>query len=223
MADTTHSLTTYVSDMLAVEKHLRVPFDTQLNDGDFKEFQDTTDLVTRLSATTDQHISMLESTLRSLGGHEAAPVKDTVTSVAGAVAGIVDRVRKTKVSKALRDDYAALAFAIVSYEELLTTANGLGKIDVASLAQRHIEDYAGILMELGECIPSVVLRELNQIGVTVDTSTGERTRESIRQAWRSRAQTEREEPERPLGSVRGDIAPQSSEPAWSPETGTPTA
>jgi len=212
MADTTHSLATYVSDMLAVEKHLRVPFDTQLNDGDFKEFQDTTDVVTRLSALADRHVSNLESALSSLGGHEAAPVKDAVTNVTGAVAGFVDKVRKTKVSKALRDDYAALAFAIVSYEELLATANGLGEAEVSALALRHLEDYAGILMELGECIPSVVLRELNHIGVTVDTSTSERTRESIAQAWRSRAKVERE-----------DQTPQSGEPAWSPETGTPTA
>lgn len=196
MANTTHSLATYVSDMLAVERNLKGPFDTQLQDGDFKEFQDTNDVVTRLSALAGQHLDNLRSTLDELGGHEAAPVKEAATAVTGAVAGIIDKVRKTKVSKALRDDYGALAFAVASYSELLATANGLGHHAVATLAERHLEDYAGMLMELGDCIPGVVLRELRDIDVEVDTSTSDLTRRTIQNAWRSRSRSTHGEIER---------------------------
>lgn len=37
MGDNQHSLATYVSDMLAVERHIQTPFQTQRNDGDFSE------------------------------------------------------------------------------------------------------------------------------------------------------------------------------------------
>jgi hypothetical protein len=209
MADSTHSLQTYLSDMIAVEQNLKRPFDTQLKDDDFQEYQDTTDVVTRLSALADQHLTNLQLTLDQLGGHELTPAKSAVGSFEGAVAGLIDKVRKTKVSKALRDDYAALAFAVVSYEELLATANGLGEGIVGSLAQRHLEDYAGMLMELGDCIPSVVVRELSQNGIQVDTSTSDETRSQIRNAWRSRASTR---------SYRGDIGVEQDEPIGSPES-----
>ena len=206
MADSQHSLQTYVSDMLAVEEHVRQPFETQLKDDDFRAYQDTADVITRLSALTDQHIENLRSTLDQIGGHGLAPAKNAVTSVEGAVAGLIDKVRKTKVSKAMRDDYAALAFAVVSYSELLAASNGLGETQVSAIAARHLEDYAGMLMELGECIPGVVVRELSQNDIQVDTSTSELTRSQIQNAWRSRAQAEHgNDAGSPARSVRGDI------------------
>jgi ferritin-like metal-binding protein YciE len=202
MANTNHSITTYLSDMLAVEKHIKVPFDTQRADGDMNAYQDTQDVLTRLCAITDQHIATLEATLEELGGHEAAPAKNTVTQIEGAVAGLIDKMRKTKVSKALRDDYTALGLAAVSYSELLATADGLGATSVSTIAQRHLEDYAGLIMEIGECVPAVVLRELSQDGLPVDTSVSESTRRKIEQSWRSRAQSARSS-----GSIYGETDP----------------
>ena len=186
MPNAQHSIATYVSDMLALEKHIRAPFLTQLDDGDFREYQDTTDVVTRLVALTDGHIASLTSALERLDGHEAAPVKDAVGSVGGVVAGVIDKVRKTKISKALRDDYAALAFTIAGYVELLTSANAVDNLEVSALAQRHLEDYAGLLVELAECIPAVVIRELSELGLDVDPAVSLRTRQTVHQAWRSR-------------------------------------
>jgi hypothetical protein len=221
VGDATHSLATYVSDMLAVEKNTRAPIDAQLNDKDFLAFQDTTDIVRRLSAMSGEHVAHLESMRATIGAKGAASAKAAVSSAGDAVAGLIDKVRKTKVSKALRDDYMTISFAIVSYDELLAIANGLDNAEVAALAQRHLEDYASVLMELGEAIPSVMLRELSESGVTVDTSTSTRTREQIRQSWRTLAPVARDTQEQ-LGSIRGDIVPDDQEPAWSPETGTPT-
>jgi ferritin-like metal-binding protein YciE len=205
--------------MLAVEEHVKRPFDAQLGDRDFREYQDTTDVVTRLSALTERHIVDLRGALDRLGGHEAAPAKNTVTGFEGVVAGLIDKVRKTKISKALRDDYAALAFAVVSYSELLATANGLGDLETGTLAARHLEDYAGMLMELGECIPAVVVRELSEDGIQVDRTSSERTRSQIENAWRSRAQAEHGGGlTSETRSYRGDIGLEQDEPIGSPQT-----
>lgn len=198
-----HSLSTYVSDMLAVERHIRIPFDTQRNDHDVQEYGDAAEVVNRLVALSDMHVDALKAQLDRLGGHEASPLKSAVTQVEGVVAGTIDKVRKTKVSKALRDDYTALALCAVSYSELLSTANGMHDPDVAQLAERHLTDYANAIMQIGECIPSVVLRELqNTPGVDVDTSTADRSRQTISEAWQ---QTARSFHERAPGSTTGTI------------------
>lgn len=183
-----HSLATYVSDMLAVERHIRIPFDVQRNDGDVGEYEDAAGIVNRLVALSDMHADALKEALDRLGGHEASPLKSAVTEIEGAVAGAIDKMRKTKVSKALRDDYTALALCCVSYSELLATANGMHDPDVAQLAQRHLTDYANAIMQIGESVPGVVLRELqNTPGVDVDPSLVDRSRQAISEAWQSTA------------------------------------
>jgi len=107
MANERHSLATYVSDMLALERHIRVPFETQANDGEFAGYPEAKRIVDRLVATADAHITFLDDALTQLGGHEASPIKSAVVGVEGFFAGAIDKMRKTKVSKALRDDYTA--------------------------------------------------------------------------------------------------------------------
>lgn len=183
MGNDQHSLATYVSDMLAVERHIRIPFDTQKNDHDVAEYADAADVVNRLVALSDMHVDALKSELERLGGQEASPIKSAVTEIEGFVAGAIDKVRKTKVSKALRDDYTALALCTISYSELLTTANGMHDPSVAAIAQRHLADYANAIMEIGECIPGVVIRELAATGLDVDSAVVDRSRQTISESW----------------------------------------
>ena len=183
MANEEHSLATYVSDMLALEQHYHVAFDAQKNDADFTEYDDAAQIVTRLEALCTQHIDALRSTLDALGGHQATGIKDAVAQVGGAIAGAIDKTRKTKVSKGLRDDYTALSNGIVSYSELLTTAYAFGDETVAALAQRQLADYAGAIMELGSSVPGVVARELSAIGLTVDPSAASRSRDVVERSW----------------------------------------
>jgi hypothetical protein len=200
-----HSLATYVSDMLAVERHIRIPFETQRADGDVREYEDAAEVVNRLVALCDMHVEGLKKELERLGGHEASPIKSAVTELEGFVAGAIDKMRKTKVSKALRDDYTALGLCCVSYSELLATANGLHDGDVAALAKRHLTDYANAIMQIGECVPGVVLRELNDTpGVDVDATLVDRSRQEISEAWQSTARSFHErsaEPNTTTGTI----------------------
>jgi hypothetical protein len=208
MGNEQHSLATYVSDMLAVERHIRVPFETQCADNDVQEYSDAAGVVQRLKALTDTHIDALKNELERLGGHEASPIKSAVTLVEGVVAGAIDKVRKTKVSKALRDDYTALSLCTISYSELLATANGMHDDGVAQLAERHLSNYADIVMEISECIPGVVLRELQATGLDVDSSVVNRTRHTISQAWQrtSRPFHEGEAPPTTTGTIEPTVS-----------------
>lgn len=204
MADEQHSLQTYVSDMLALERHVRIPFETQAKDADFGKYGDAQSLVQRLLTLSQTHIDALDSTLSRLGGHEASPVKSAVTNVEGFFAGAIDKMRKTKVSKALRDDYTALALCTIGYTMLQTTATALGDTATADLAQTHLRDYAQCVMQIGQSIPQIVLEELRDIGIAVDTSMAEPARQAAEDAWRSSARSSRGE----TGSLeyaRGDM------------------
>lgn len=189
MADTQHSLATYVSDMLALEEHIRVPLGTQRNDRDFGEYPDAGALVERIYALCDGHVTALKSMLQTLGGHEMSAVKSTVTNIEGWFASAIDMIRKTKVAKALRDDYTALALCCISYEMLISTANGYGNASVAELAEKHLRDYAIAVMEIGDAMPAVVLQDLRATGVDAATATIETSRNAAHEAWRSRPAT----------------------------------
>lgn len=187
MSDTQHSINTYVSDMLALERHILIPFETQLKDGDFANFSDARPIVEDLVQLTQRHIEALDRLLNSLGGHEASPIKSTVGVIEGFVAGTIDKMRKTKVSKALRDDYTALALCTAGYTMLNATANAMNDAAVAKLAKQHLHDYARCVMEIGEALPAVVVQELEDIGVSVETASIPQSVAASQEAWRPTA------------------------------------
>jgi len=187
MADELHSLQTYVSDTLALERHVRIPFDTQAGDEDFERYGNAAPLVQRMVATSRTHIDALADCLTRLGGHEASPAKDTVSQIEGFFAGAIDKMRKTKVSKALRDDYTALALCTAAYTMLQTTATAMDDLTVADLAQKHLEDYAALVMEIGTVLPEIVIDELKDIGLSVDGTMAGAAQRAAQRAWRTGA------------------------------------
>lgn len=199
MADMEHSLAAYVSDMLALEEHIRVPLGSQRNDRDFSRYPEASALLERMYGLCDSHISALESTLQTLGGHEMSGVKSAVTNIEGWFASAIDMVRKTKVAKSLRDDYTALGLCCIGYEMLLTTANGYGNTLVAQLAERHLHDYASAVMAIGDAMPAIVIQDLRETGVDAAATAIQNSRNAIHQAWRSQT-----EPPTTTGTIESD-------------------
>lgn len=185
MTDREHSLKTYISDMLALEQHVRVPFETQIRDDDFSSYSGAKGLLARLSDLSNAHIASLEGCLAQYGGHEAQPIKGAVSSTAGFFAGAIDKLRKTGAAKALRDDYAALSLCVVSYGMLLTAAEAYGAPEVSRMAQQHMQNYAEIVVELGLLMPEIVVGDLASIGLTVDPQAARTSREMIQSVWRT--------------------------------------
>ena len=149
--DALDSIRTYLGDMLALEKHIASPLDRQVEMDDTKNYARAIGLVERIKSQTQTHVQALQKRLDALGDHPSNPVKSAWSGLLGAGAAAVDGVRKTKVSKNLRDDYTALSLASVSYSMLNATALGFGDSETAQLAQRHLSDYARLIMDL--CTP----------------------------------------------------------------------
>ncbi len=182
-----HSIPTYVSDMLALEQHIAQPLKRQLNMAESARYGQADELIAQMHATNAAHVAALEQCLARLGGHEAAGVKSAWSTLLGASAAAIDGMRKTKVSKSLRDDYTALNLAAISYTMLHTTAVGLGDAAVAELAVRHLADYARLVMQIAQAIPEVVLQELRDDGEVVAIGAAEQIRAQTNAVWKTQA------------------------------------
>jgi hypothetical protein len=181
--NTIHSLATYVSDMMALEKLVCGAFGVQQGDKDF-DLCGAGVVVQRLRAISEQHYTDLEVQLERLGGHPAAGAKAAVAETSGLVAAGAARLKKTKVAKGLRDDYAAVALCIVSYGELLVTANAFADDLIADLAEKHMHEYTKLCRGINEVMPAVVLNELQGLDLDVDMRSVDRSRQTIVNVWR---------------------------------------
>lgn len=184
MKDNRESLRPYVADMAAVEKHILEAVERQREDKGIQEFPEAHQLVGRIESVLRNHVRELESHAESFGGGGAATaVKEAATGVLGFFAGLYDKVRKDKASRALRDDYTALSLASVSYTMLHTTALGLSQGTTADIALNNLREINQILMDLSQVIPKVVLKELSFEGYPVETGLAEQAVRNTQEAW----------------------------------------
>jgi len=192
MKDNREALRPYVADMVAVEKHILEAVERQRNDDDVKELPDALRLVGRIESVLNTHVQSLDSHLQGYeGGGAAGALKQAVTGVLGAIAGVYDKVRKDTASRALRDDYTALSLASVSYGMLHATALGLSQGTVAELAKSHLEEINSLIMEIGLALPRIVLKELALEGYSVETGAADRAVKNLEETWRNSAQREK--------------------------------
>lgn len=180
-----HALAKYVSDMLVLERHVRISFDMQRWDCDFAKLDRASQLVGRLTCASDDHIQVLKQCLHDLGGREAPDVKNSFTDIVGFLAGAIDKARNTKVSKGLSDDYASIALCAAGYATLITTANALGESCVASSAEELLEDCGGLMAEVARTLPEIVVQEMALFGLSTLASTALMSEQQVERAWQT--------------------------------------
>lgn len=177
-------LSTYLSDMHAVEKHILEAVERQLNDDDLKSFPEASRVVTTLQSTLKRHCAALEANIDTRdSGNVQKAVKEAVGGALGFVAGLYDKVRDDQVSRMIRDDYTATSLAAVSYHMLHTTALGLKNQEVADLALRNLKDLTPILVELSKVVCDVVAKELAAESKVFDGTVGAQAIRNTQEAW----------------------------------------
>jgi ferritin-like metal-binding protein YciE len=183
MSERQDTLQQYVSDMLAVERHILPAIENQSQDDRMARHPEARRLVNKLEATIRTHINGLEQHLENLGGDPASPVKSAVTAILGAAATLIEKVRTNPVSKNLRDDYTVLNLAAVSYTMLHTTGQALQDQQTADIAANFLRDYTPLITEINEVIPEVVVSELRDETEVLDAGAAERAVERTQEAW----------------------------------------
>ena len=175
----------YVNDMVALEKHIEDAIDRQRSDERVQALPEVAALVERIHEVTRAHVLTMENHAAAIGGEFGASVKEAVSSMAGVVAGLYDKVRKHPVSRLLRDDYTALSLSCTAYSMLYTTALALREAPVANVSLRHLHELTPLVMELSRIIPSVVLTELAQDDPDIDQTVLARAQSDTIAAWSS--------------------------------------
>jgi ferritin-like metal-binding protein YciE len=183
MSDRKETLQQYVSDMLALERHIHEAVRRQRDDSKVSPHVEAHQLISRIEAALDEHIEHLEEHLESLGGEPTSPVKDAVSAVAGVAAGVYDKMRSDPVSKMLRDDYTALSLAAISYTMLHTTGLAMTDHQTAEIALEHLGHWTPLIVEISEVVPLVVARELADEGGMVNAQVGQEAVRNTQQAW----------------------------------------
>lgn len=183
MSERQDTLQQYVSDMLAVERHMLPAFENQSKDDRMARYPEARRLVNQIEATIRSHINGLEEQLRSLGGDPASPIKSAVTAAMGMAASVIENIRTDPVSKNLRDDYTVLNLAAISYTMLHTTGHALMDEQTADLASNYLRDYTPLLTEINEVIPEVVVSELRDESEVIDPMAAQRAVERTQKAW----------------------------------------
>ena len=183
MSERQDTLQQYVSDMLAVERHLLPAFENQSEDDRLADSPEAQRLVSKIEATIRSHINSLEQHLENQGGDPASPVKTAVTTALGAAATAIENMRTNPVSKNLRDDYTALNLAAIGYTMLHTTGHVLADEQTADLAASHLMDYTPLIIEINEVVPLVVVSELRDETEVLEMDAVGPAIERTQQAW----------------------------------------
>jgi len=185
-SETAAAIASYVTDMLALEHHLKIALAGQIKDLD--EDQECAPQLRGIHDTCEHHIVALEKLAdqrEQTGQGVSELVKKAASSILGAGAAAVDFVRSEKLPKNLRDDYTAVAMACIGYVMLHTTALSLGDDKVAAIAHSHLQNHAKSVMTLNAIIPGVVIRFLKSEGLPARSDVLPTIAENVESAWRS--------------------------------------
>lgn len=181
------TINTYVSDMLALERHILQPLEHQAKDANVLKSTHASRIVSDALRLTREHVAALEKRLEAIGGHAGSPIKSGVASVLGVAASAIGTVRKTEISKDLRDDYSALSLASAAYTMLHTTALALHDAETAKLAQKQLAETATTIMRISGALPAIVLAELREEGVAIDDTVALEAEQNVEKAWTGNA------------------------------------
>jgi len=173
----------YVSDMVGVVRHVHEAIERQLADEDSSKFPEATALLRELSQELNTQRSHLDGLATEVEAHHFSTAKEAVTAASGFITGLYDHLRSHPISKDLRDDYVALTLCCVAYEMLHTTGLATRYNNVAELSLRHLKQLTPYVYRIGQMIPEVVVRELGERGVEVDTAAAQVAARNNHEAW----------------------------------------
>ena len=173
----------HTSDMLAVESHILEAVRDQLEDDDLNKNIQAKALIQRIETALQQNVNELKSLGEEIDADPSA-FKKAITSIAGTLAGMYDKLRVHTVTRMLRDDYTALNLAAAAYTTYHAFGLAINEQRVADLALRHLKALTPLIMEINEMLPETAIQEIAETNESpVDRSAVSRARSNTQNAW----------------------------------------
>ena len=184
MVDRESEIRKHISDMLAVEEHFLEAVERQRQDERVREHLEANRLLIELERVLRSHNETLRTLSEQYGAGGESLVKKAVTEALGFMAGLYGKVRDHKVSRMLRDDYAALSLAAMSYTALHTFGLAIREARLSDVALRHLEDLTPILIEISRVLPQLVVAEVgDRLDKQVDATAVQAAVQNTQRAW----------------------------------------
>ena len=160
----------YLSEQIALEEHLSKIINEQIAEIDEVEFADAKNLLIKTNQVLERHFTPLNELLDKLENDALIARTQPITSNGRGGEHHPPHLeqRKRRISRILRDDYSALNLIAISNTLLHTTALALDCQDVATLALKHLENLAPLVIRIRELVPEVVAKELHAQSPNVD-------------------------------------------------------
>jgi F0F1-type ATP synthase membrane subunit b/b' len=178
----TKNLTTYTSDLHALERHFMNAVKRQKTSARATDKR-AVELLNELDKMASSHVQKMEAELEQMGGEVKATIKSKIASFTGSVAGMIDSVRDDALSKMLRDDYAALSMITIGYTMLHTHALSNENQKLADISKSHLEDCTILITEISKVIPLVTAYEINSDTDRAE-EIGAKALENTQRAWK---------------------------------------
>jgi hypothetical protein len=172
----------YVEDLHSLVAQGLQPFSLQLGESSQRDHPMAHQAILGCHATLQQHESLLNQRLQTLGTSPTTAVQDAASAVAGIVAGFYNQVRSEAVSKSLRDDYTFLSHCSIAWLMLMTTARSLGDHETEELAEQGYRDCARMVMQIDRVMPGLVVEEIRQDRLPAQ-DVGQWAEEVVHRAW----------------------------------------
>lgn len=176
----------YVGDMVALEAHIEEALDRQLQVA--KDSPVAREAIQRFHDSVKASRDAMRQYQEQVGSTGPKPLVQAGAALLGKAAGIIDKIRTEGVTKSLRDDYTAFNHAAIGYTLLHVTAVALGDQRTASLAEKGLKTYSGMVQEINHLIADVAIEELRKDGHQLDDAqAATKTGKMVDRTWKQTA------------------------------------
>ncbi len=179
-----HQIADWVVDIVNIEGHIEEAMDRQLT---LKpENPEVAQAIQHFHDTVRASKYRAQDYEKELGRTRGGGLQETASELLGKAAGLIDKIRKDTVTKALRDDYVAFNLAAVAYTLLHTTALALNDQKTVAFAEQGLQTYAGLVQQVNHILPQATVDELvkNEEVPVADAGVVGQARETIDRVWK---------------------------------------
>ena len=183
--DRKESIKKHISDMYAVEQHIRDAVSRQRNDERLKNNVEANQIVIELERVLNRHLEALDTLAEHYDTEVQSAAKEALGKALGVVAGLYDRVRgKHPLSRDIRDNYTALSLAAMAYTAFHTYGLTVGEDRIAELANDHLKEITPLLVEISKVLPDIVAEETaEEANFPADASVAKQATANTQAAW----------------------------------------
>lgn len=175
--------TKYLTDLMAIEKHLLETIGRQRSDENVRMNIHVNELIIRIERCARDHYESLKE-LSSAYMVEENAVKKVISTALGTATGLLEGIRDHKLPRMLRDNYVMLSVAAMHYTTVHAFGAAIRDERLASQTLLHLRAITPLLVALSKVLPEVVVSDVAaEHGAVIDMTAADLARTRTQEAW----------------------------------------